>query len=47
MVCEKNNGVEHDFEKDPLKLRIVDDYIYATDTKLEADNGIEFYYAMS
>ena len=36
MVCEKNNGVEHDFEKDPLKLRIVDDYIYATDTTLGA-----------
>ena len=47
MVCEKNNGVEHDFEKDPLKLRIVDDYIYATDTTLGADNGIAVDYAMA
>ena len=47
MVCEKNNGIEHDFEKDPLKLRIVDDYIYATDTTLGADNGIAVAYAMA
>lgn len=47
MVCEKNNGVDHDFEKDPLKLRIVDDYIYATDTTLGADNGIAVAYAMA
>lgn len=40
MVCEKNEGVEHDFEKDPIKLRIVDDCIYATETTLGADNGI-------
>ena len=24
MVCEKNKGTNHDFEKDPLKLRIVE-----------------------
>ena len=47
MVCEKNNGTDHDFEKDPLKLRIVDDYIYATDTTLGADNGIAVAYAMA
>ena len=47
MVCEKNNGTEHDFEKDPLKLRIVDDYIYATGTTLGADNGIAVAYAMA
>lgn len=47
MVCEKNHGTEHDFEKDPLKLRIVDDYIYATDTTLGADNGIAVAYAMA
>ncbi len=40
MVCEKNTDVEHDFTKDPLKLRIVDDKIYATGTTLGADNGI-------
>lgn len=47
MVCEKNKGTDHDFEKDPLKLRIVDDYIYATDTTLGADNGIAVAYAMA
>lgn len=47
MVCEKNNGTKHDFEKDPLKLRVVNDYIYATDTTLGADNGIAVAYAMA
>ncbi len=40
MVCEKNKEIEHDFTKDPLKLRIIGDMIYATDTTLGADNGI-------
>ena len=40
MVCEKNKDVNHDFEKDPIKLRIVDDMIYASGTTLGADNGI-------
>lgn len=40
MVCEKNEGISHDFEKDPIKLRIIDGCIYATETTLGADNGI-------
>ena len=40
MVCEKNEGIDHDFEKDPLKLRIIDGQLYATETTLGADNGI-------
>jgi dipeptidase D len=40
MVNEKNSDVEHDFTKDPLKLRIIDDKVYATGTTLGADNGI-------
>lgn len=40
MVCEKNSDIEHDFTKDPLKLRIIDDRVYATGTTLGADNGI-------
>lgn len=40
MVCEKNNEKVHDFEKDELELRIIDDYIYANGTTLGADNGI-------
>jgi dipeptidase D len=40
MVCEKNRDVVFDFEKDALKLRTVDDYLYATGTTLGSDNGI-------
>lgn len=40
MVCEKNTEIDHDFTKDSLKLRIIDDMIYATGTTLGADNGI-------
>jgi dipeptidase D len=40
MVCEKNVDTEHDFTKDPIKLRVVDDMIYATGTTLGSDNGI-------
>lgn len=40
MVCEKAPGVEHDFEKDPLKLRVVDGFLMATDTTLGADDGV-------
>ena len=40
MVCEKNKDTEHDFSKDPIKLRVDGDYLYATDTTLGADNGI-------
>ena len=47
MVNEKNVGTEHDFDKDPLKLRIVDDMIYATGTTLGADNGIAVAYALA
>ncbi|MGX4598425.1 aminoacyl-histidine dipeptidase [Faecalimicrobium sp. JNUCC 81] len=40
MVCEKNKDTDHDFTKDPIKLRTEDDFIYATGTTLGADNGI-------
>lgn len=40
MVCEKNADVEHDFERDGLKLRVIDDYLWADGTTLGADNGI-------
>ncbi|MBN9648375.1 aminoacyl-histidine dipeptidase [Terrisporobacter glycolicus] len=40
MVCEKNKDVDHDFEKDPIDLRIVNNMIYANGTTLGADNGI-------
>ena len=40
MVCEKNEDVEHDFEKDPLNIKIEGDMITADGTTLGADNGI-------
>lgn len=41
MVCEKAPDSDHDFTKDPLRLRVVDgDWLYATDTTLGGDNGI-------
>jgi dipeptidase D len=47
MVCEKNIGTEHNFEKDPLKLEIVGDKIYAKGTTLGADDGIAVAYGMA
>lgn len=47
MVNEKNTSTVHDFEKDPLKLRVVDDMLYATGTTLGADNGIAVAMAMA
>ena len=40
MVCEKNSDVEHDFNKDPIKLRREGDWLLAQGTTLGADNGI-------
>ncbi len=40
MVCEKAPGVIHDFLKDPIRLQVRDDMLYATGTTLGADDGI-------
>ena len=40
MVCEKNEGVEHDFDKDGLDLYIDGDFIKARGTTLGADDGV-------
>ena len=40
MVPQKNSNVQHDFTKDPIRPRLVDGWVYATDTTLGADNGI-------
>lgn len=40
MVCEKNRGVEHDFDNDPIDIYIDGDYVKARGTTLGADNGI-------
>lgn len=47
MVCEKNNDTIHDFKKDPIKLVVKDDYIYADGTTLGGDDGIAVAYAMT
>ncbi|MDD2327409.1 MAG: aminoacyl-histidine dipeptidase [bacterium] len=40
MVCEKNAGVKHDFDNDPIETIIDGDWIRANGTTLGADNGI-------
>lgn len=40
MVCEKNSGVEHDFDNDPIETIIEGDWLRAKDTTLGADNGV-------
>lgn len=47
MVCEKNKGTVHDFEKDPIRLKVVEDMIYAEGTTLGADNGIALAYVLA
>lgn len=40
MVCVKNEGVVHDFEKDPIELVEDGDFLRANGTTLGGDNGI-------
>jgi len=40
MVCEKNRDVAHDFDRDPIRLRLEGEWVMATGTTLGADNGI-------
>ncbi len=54
MVCEKNSGTEHDFDKDPIKLILDEDpeknndpIVRADGTTLGADNGIGVAMAMA
>ncbi len=47
MVCEKSSDSKHDFTKDPLDLRVMDDEIFANGTTLGGDNGIALAYAMA
>ena len=48
MVCEKNNDVEHDFEKDPLDLYVDDEgWLHARGTTLGADDGYGIAYMMA
>jgi len=47
MVCQKTPDTVIDFENDPLKIRIVDDYVTAEGTTLGADDGIGVAYGMA
>ncbi len=47
MVCEKNKDSVHDFEKDPLSLRIVDGWLMANHTTLGADDGCGVAYMLA
>ncbi len=40
MVPQKNEGTEHDFEKDPIQTYVEDGWLKAKGTTLGADNGI-------
>ncbi|MFW9969354.1 MAG: beta-Ala-His dipeptidase [Candidatus Odinarchaeota archaeon] len=51
MICEKNEGIIHDFTKDPLKLKIIDvdeeKWLTAEGTTLGADNGTGICYILT
>ncbi len=47
MVCEKESGVEIDFEKDGLKLYLDGDFLKAEGTTLGGDDGIAVAYALA
>lgn len=47
MVCEKRPDVEHDFEKDGLKLSVEDGYVSANGTTLGGDDGIAVAYSLA
>lgn len=47
MVCQKNAGVEIDFDNDPLTIVVKDDLVSAKGTSLGADNGIGMAYGLA
>lgn len=51
MVCEKNEGTEHDFDADPIRLLLREEngerFVTADGTTLGADNGIGVAMAMA
>lgn len=47
MVCEKTEGSLHNFDKEPIQLRVEDNYLKAKDTTLGADNGVALAMAMA
>lgn len=47
MVCVKEDGLDFDFSKDPLKLVTEGDRLHADGTSLGADNGIALAYILA
>ncbi|MDD2592536.1 MAG: M20/M25/M40 family metallo-hydrolase, partial [Erysipelotrichaceae bacterium] len=47
MVCEKNKDSDHDFMKDPLKLKVEDGILRADKTTLGADDGTGVAYMLA
>ncbi|CAI6038793.1 aminoacyl-histidine dipeptidase [Cohnella sp. JJ-181] len=47
MVGEKNEGVAHDFLKDPIRLRLEGDFMSAEGTTLGGDDGLAVAFAMA
>ncbi|MHA1233591.1 MAG: beta-Ala-His dipeptidase [Promethearchaeota archaeon] len=51
MVCEKNENINHDFSKDPLKLKTIEidneEWLTAEGTTLGADNGVGIAYQLA
>ncbi len=47
MVCLKDEGIKHDFNKDAIECIVEDDFIKAKGTTLGADNGIAIAYFLA
>ena len=47
MVCEKDPGVEHDFEKDPISIYVDNGLVRARGTTLGADDGVGAAYMLA
>ncbi len=47
MVCEKDAGVEHDFQKQGLELRLDEEAVFARGTTLGGDDGIALAYGLA
>ncbi|MDO5018019.1 MAG: beta-Ala-His dipeptidase [Lagierella massiliensis] len=47
MVCVKTENSDHDFSKDPINLKVINNWITAENTTLGADNGIAVAYCLA
>lgn len=47
MVCEQNEGTDHDFQKDPIDMFVDGEWLTANGTTLGADNGIALAFSLA